>query len=75
MPADKPKKKTKGLRARVPENELGPLQTAVRLPQTTVDRIDGVAKKMSQPGLTVSRSEALRVALLRGLDVLEGEHA
>lgn len=50
-------------------------QVAVRLPHPTVERLDRYAEKMSQPGLSVSRSEALRVALHRGLDALEADVA
>ena len=71
---DRTKKKAKKEHAppsEDPESEAGHLQTAVRLPHATVQRIDDLAERMSQPGLNVSRSEALRVALHRGLDALE----
>jgi predicted DNA-binding protein len=70
---DRTKKRTKRAPSEDRDSEAGHLQTAVRLPQATVQRVDDLAKKMSQPGLNVSRSEALRVALHRGLDALEAE--
>jgi predicted transcriptional regulator len=57
-----------------PNGSADQLQTAVRLSHDTVGRIDRLAERISQPGLTVSRSEALRLAILRGLDALEAEH-
>jgi len=54
-----------------PMSEAGHIQTAVRITAPTVKRLDDLAKSMSRPGLTVSRSEAVRVALLQGLDSLE----
>lgn len=56
------------------DDEPGQLQTAVRLSSRIVSRIDVLAKRISQPGLTVSRSEALRYAILRGLDAIEAEN-
>ncbi len=56
-----------------PNGSADQLQTAVRLSHETVERIDRLAERISQPGLTVTRSEALRLAILRGLDVLEAE--
>jgi predicted transcriptional regulator len=56
-----------------PIDDPGHLQVAVRLPMPTVRRVDAIARSMTQPGLSVSRSEALRIALYRGLDALEAE--
>jgi predicted transcriptional regulator len=56
------------------EEEPGQLNTALRLSTSVVERIDALADRISQPGLTVSRSEAMRLAILRGLDLLEREH-
>jgi|SRR5580658_5621316 predicted DNA-binding protein len=56
-----------------PKGSTDQLQTAVRLSLATVARIDELAKQVSQPELTVTRSEALRLAILRGLEVLEAE--
>lgn len=49
------------------------VQTAIRLPESMINRLDSVAKKMSQPGMPVTRTEVLRLAAHRGLDELEAE--
>jgi predicted DNA-binding protein len=56
-----------------PDEETGQLNTALRLSTSVVERIDAVAARNSQPGLTVSRSEAMRLAIVRGLDILDRE--
>jgi len=53
----------------------GQLNTALRLSVSVVKRIDALADRISQPGLTVSRSEATRLAIVHGLDILEKEHS
>jgi predicted DNA-binding protein len=57
------------------ESEPETLQTAVRLPRAAVERVKKLAKRMSQPGVTISRSEAIRVALIAGLDALDAAAA
>jgi len=49
------------------------VQTAIRLPESLLDRVDKLAEKMSQPGMRVTRAEVLRLATFRGIDQLEGE--
>ncbi len=49
------------------------VQTAIRVPESMLGRLDRLAEKMSQPGLRVTRSEAHRLALYRGLALLEAE--
>lgn len=56
-----------------PNGSADQLQTAVRLSHEVIERIDGFAERISQPGLPVSRSEALRRAIIRGLEALEAE--
>lgn len=48
-------------------------QTAVRLPDSWLERLDKIAERMSQPGITLTRTEALRAAIFRGIEQLEGE--
>jgi predicted DNA-binding protein len=55
--------------------DAGQLQTVVRLSDKAVVRIDALAARISQPGFTISRSEALRLAILCGLDEIEKEVA
>lgn len=44
------------------------IQLAIRLERSVVERLDLLAAKLSQPGLSVTRTDALRVALHKGLD-------
>ena len=56
------------------EKEKGPtVQTAIRLDQDVLDRLDAVAAKLSRPGLAITRSDAIRVCLLTGLQANEKE--
>jgi predicted DNA-binding protein len=48
-------------------------QTAVRLEQELLDRIDALAENLSTEWNRVSRSDAMRAAILRGLPDLEAE--
>ena len=48
-------------------------QIAIRLPDTFLERLDKLAEKLSQPGLSVTRVEALRVAAHKGLEQFESE--
>lgn len=43
----------------------------VRMEPETIERLEKLAKKMSQPGLELSLSDAVRMALLSGLETLE----
>lgn len=55
-------------------------QVAARLPRDQVDKLDAYAREHSTPGLTLTRSDALRLLLARGLDAVgrccsvHGEH-
>jgi len=51
----------------------GSLQTAVRLENETVARVDALVEKMSRPGLRLSRTDIIRMALAEGLPILEKE--
>jgi predicted transcriptional regulator len=56
------------------EKEKGPtVQTAIRLDQDVLDRLDAIAAKLSRPGLAVTRSDAIRICLLTGLQDIEKE--
>jgi len=48
-------------------------QTAIRLDEELLARIDRHAKRLSQPGLPVTRTSAVRVLLIRALDAVEAE--
>jgi hypothetical protein len=51
------------------------VQTAVRMPESWVPRLDALAAKLSQPGITVSQAAVIRAALARGIAALEAENA
>lgn len=49
------------------------IQTAIRLTESFMNRLDKFAVHMSRPGLRVTRTEVLRIAAIRGLEQLEEE--
>jgi hypothetical protein len=49
------------------------VQTAVRMPESWVPRLDALAAKLSQPGINVSQAAVIRAALARGIAALETE--
>lgn len=51
--------------------------TAFRLPESLLHRLDDLAAALeaSQPGLKVTRADAARIAMLRGLEALEADLA
>lgn len=55
-------------------------QVSLRLPTALLDRAEKIARKMAADPthstvFRVSRSAALRMALLRGVEALEADHA
>ncbi len=50
-------------------------QLTIRFPNDWLARIDELAKKMSPPGLTFTRTDVMRVIVARGLDELEREQS
>jgi metal-responsive CopG/Arc/MetJ family transcriptional regulator len=49
------------------------VQTAIRVPKALLEELDEIAENMSQPGLKVTRTEALRLAIYRGVEQLKKE--
>ena len=49
------------------------VQIAIRLDGDLVVRLDALASKLSRPGLEVTRTDAMRVAIATGLDTIDGE--
>ena len=56
------------------DKEENQIQTAVRLPESWLERIDKIAESMSKPGVPATRAGALRSALHRGRVELEKEN-
>jgi hypothetical protein len=50
------------------------VQVTVLIPEEVSDRAEALGERMAPPGVTLSRAEVLRAAILRGLDALEGEN-
>jgi hypothetical protein len=50
------------------------VQVTVLIPEEAADRAEALGERMAPAGVTLSRAEVLRAAILRGLDMLEGEH-
>lgn len=48
-------------------------QIAVRLDAGVIGRLDAIAAKLTRPGLAVTRTDAIRIALLSGLQTIEKE--
>lgn len=49
------------------------IQTAIRLPESLLKRIDRLAKGMSTPGIRITRADVLRRIAVEGVDRLEAE--
>lgn len=50
------------------------VQVTVLIPEDAADRASALTGRLGMPGVSLTRAEVLRVAILRGLDVLEAEH-
>jgi len=48
-------------------------QVAVRLDGDVISRLDAIAGKLTRPGLAVTRTDAIRIALMTGLESMERE--
>lgn len=46
-------------------------QVAIRLDADTLARLDALAARLSRPGLALTRTDAIRIALATGLDAAE----
>ena len=49
------------------------VQTAIRVPESLLERVDKIAEAMSQPGMRVTRADVLRLATYRGVEQIEVE--
>ena len=59
----KPKATTK----RTPKPQAPTVHVSVRLAAADLEEVDALAGRLSRPGMTVTRADALRIALLAGL--------
>ena len=60
-------------RTKTARDKAPTVQTAVRLEAEVIARLDAIAAKMCRPGLEVTRTDALRIALMTGLQAIEKE--
>jgi hypothetical protein len=58
----------------VTSKEENLIQTAVRVSEAALECADRLAEAMSQPGLRLTRTDILRMAIYRGIDQLDTEH-
>jgi hypothetical protein len=65
--------KTKRVKPTPTAAPQGAVQIAIRLDHAVVGQLDELAVKLSRPGLSVTRTDALRVALLAGLETVMKE--
>lgn len=49
------------------------VQTAIRLPASSLNLADKIAERMSRGGFATTRAEVLRAAVVEGLKKLEGK--
>ena len=57
----------------VPRPPSDTVQVAIRIPREWLAKADELAKRISRPGVTMSRTDALRAAIAAGFAALEGE--
>jgi len=62
------------MKTRTTSGDRGPTQQiAVRLDAEVISRLDTIAAKLSRPGLDLTRTDAIRIALLSGMQAIEKE--
>jgi hypothetical protein len=49
------------------------VRVAIRIPREWLEKADELAQRISRPGVTMSRTDALRAATAAGFAALEGE--
>ncbi len=55
------------------DKEENQTQTAIRIPDSLLERMDKLAEQMSKPGLQISRADVHRLGLFRGIGEMEKE--
>lgn len=48
-------------------------QTSIRLDDDAIARLDALAESLSRPGLPLTRADAMRIAIMTGLDTIDAE--
>jgi len=59
--------KPKATPKRTPKPQAPTVQVSVRIDEADLEEVDALAGRLSRPGMTVTRADALRIALLAGL--------
>ena len=57
------------------QRKKDPVQIAIRVPPEWLDDAERLAMALSRPGLEVTRTEAFRAAMARGLETMLAEAA
>jgi hypothetical protein len=57
----------------VPRPPSDTVQIAIRVPRAWLETADELAKRISRPGVTMSRTDAFRAAIAAGFDALADE--
>lgn len=57
----------------MPKDDGPTVQTAVRLPEDWMPRLQEIAARLSRPGIPIRTADAIRAAIAEGLVVLEGQ--
>lgn len=57
----------------MPKDDGPTVQTAVRLPEEWMPRLQEIAARLSRPGIPIRTADAIRAAIAEGLTVLEGQ--
>ena len=57
----------------VPRPPSDTVQIAIRVPREWMAQADELAKRISRPGVTMSRTDAFRAAIAAGFDALADE--
>ncbi len=50
-------------------------QLVVRVPKALRDRLEALIPHLAQPGVSITMTDVVRAALMRGVDALESTHA
>lgn len=50
-------------------------QLVVRVPKALRDRLEALIPHLAQPGVSITMTDVVRAALMRGVDALEASHA